>query len=111
MAIVRHLGLDRGQASITGEYLIGELDRIAAQRGTHPAVLRCGNGPEVACGAMADWAAGQVGLCFIPPGEPWRNGYVESFNSRIRDECPTFSSEQRGLTDAGLGSQGGNGFP
>jgi Integrase core domain len=23
----------------------------------------------------------------IPPGEPWRNGYVESFNSRIRDEC------------------------
>jgi hypothetical protein len=26
-------------------------------------------------------------LLFIPPGEPWRNGYVESFNSRIRDEC------------------------
>ena len=24
---------------------------------------------------------------FILPGEPWRNGYVESFNSRIRDEC------------------------
>jgi hypothetical protein len=24
-----------------------------------------------------------------PPGEPWRNGYVESFNSRIRDECLT----------------------
>jgi len=21
------------------------------------------------------------------PGEPWRNGYVESFNSRVRDEC------------------------
>jgi hypothetical protein len=36
---------------------------------------------------MADWAEGQVGLYFIPPGEPWRNGYVESFNSRIRDEC------------------------
>jgi putative transposase len=35
---------------------------------------------------MADWSAGQVGLHFIPPGEPWRNGYVESFNSRIRDE-------------------------
>ncbi len=21
------------------------------------------------------------------PGEPWRNGYIESFNSRVRDEC------------------------
>jgi len=31
---------------------------------------------------MAEWAAGQVGLHFIPAGEPWRNGYVESFNSR-----------------------------
>ncbi len=30
---------------------------------------------------------GRVGLSFIPPGEPWRNGYVESFNGRVRDEC------------------------
>ncbi len=36
---------------------------------------------------MADWAGERVGLSFIPPGEPWRNGYVESFNARIRDEC------------------------
>jgi transposase InsO family protein len=36
---------------------------------------------------MAEWAAGQVGLHFIPAGEPWRNGYIESFNSLIRDEC------------------------
>jgi transposase InsO family protein len=36
---------------------------------------------------MADWASEHVGLHFIPPGEPWRNGYVESFNSRVRDEC------------------------
>ncbi|GAA4845746.1 hypothetical protein GCM10025787_29800 [Saccharopolyspora rosea] len=50
-------------------------------------MLRCDNGPELACVAMADWAHEQVGLHFIPPGEPWRNGYVESFNSRIRDEC------------------------
>jgi transposase InsO family protein len=50
-------------------------------------VLRWDNGPELACAAMADWAGEQVGLSFIPPGEPWRNGYVESFNSRVRDEC------------------------
>ena len=26
-------------------------------------------------------------MLFIPPGEPWRNGYIESFNGRLRDEC------------------------
>jgi len=66
--------------------LIDELDRLAVDRG-YPAVLRCDNGPELACVAMADWARERVGLHFIPPGEPWRNGYVESSNSRIRDEC------------------------
>lgn len=71
--------------SITGDRLIDELDRIAVWRG-YPSVLRCDNGPELACDAMADWAGERVGLSFIPPGEPWRNGYVESFNARVRDE-------------------------
>ena len=75
-----------GRGSITGEDLLDELDRIAAGR-SYPAVLGCDNGPELACQAMANWAGGRVGLSFIPPGEPWRNGYVESFNSRIRDQC------------------------
>jgi transposase InsO family protein len=72
--------------SITSEDLIDELDRLAADRG-YPAVLRCDNGPELACAAMADWAGESIGLHFIPPGQPWRNGYIESFNSRVRDEC------------------------
>ena len=72
--------------------MAAELDRIAAHRGTHPQVLCWDNGPELACSAMADWATGHVGLHFIPPGEPWRNGYVESFNSRIRDECLNINS-------------------
>lgn len=74
------------ERSITAEVLIEELDRLARQRG-HPGVLRCDNGPELACAAMADWAGQRFGLWFIPPGEPWHNGYVESFNSRVRDEC------------------------
>jgi transposase InsO family protein len=74
------------ERSITGDTLIDELDRLARQRG-YPAVLRCDNGPELACAAMADWAGQRVGLHFIPPGEPWKNGYIESFNSRVRDEC------------------------
>jgi len=72
--------------SITGDQLIDELDRLAEHRG-YPAVLRCDNGPELACAAMAEWAGERTGLSVIPPGEPWRNGYVESFNSRVRDEC------------------------
>jgi transposase InsO family protein len=74
------------ERSVTADDLIGELDRLATRRG-HPAVLRCDNGPELACAAMAEWVGTRVGLRFIPPGEPWRNGYVESFNSRVRDEC------------------------
>ena len=74
------------ERSVTGGRLATELDRIAAYRG-YPGVLRCDNGLEMACQEMADWAAGHVGLSFIPPGETWRNGYIESFNSRIRDEC------------------------
>lgn len=74
------------ERSITADVLIDELDRLAMHRG-YPAVLRRDNGPELACDAMADWAGERVGLSFIPPGEPWRNGYVESFNGRVRDEC------------------------
>jgi hypothetical protein len=55
--------------SITGDDLIDELDRLAAERG-YPAVLRCDNGPELACAAMADWAGERVGRHFIPSGEP-----------------------------------------
>jgi Integrase core domain len=45
------------------------------------------SGPELACAAMAHWAGERVGLHFIPPGQPWRTGSIESFNSRVRDEC------------------------
>ncbi|MGY1962584.1 IS3 family transposase [Nocardia gipuzkoensis] len=79
------------ERSITADRLIDELDRIAAERG-YPAVLRCDNGPELACSAMADWAGERVGLAFIPPGQPWRNGYIESFNGRLRDECLNINS-------------------
>jgi len=45
------------------------------------------NGPEVIAKTLAKWAEGRVGMHFIPPGEPWKNGFIESFNSRMRDEC------------------------
>ena len=61
--------------SITGEDLITELNQLGFERGTHPAVLRCDNGPELACEAMADWAGERVGLHFIPPGERLEIGH------------------------------------
>jgi putative transposase len=72
--------------NITSDDLIAELDRLVVDRG-YPAVLRCDNGPELTCAAMADWAGERTGLHFIPPRQPWRNGHVESFNCRVRDEC------------------------
>ena len=51
----------------------------------YPAALR--QRTELACAALADWASQRTGLWFIPPGQPWRNGYIESFNGRLRDSA------------------------
>ncbi|WP_188712195.1 IS3 family transposase [Microbacterium faecale] len=77
--------------SITADRLTAHLEDLVAIRGA-PAVLRSDNGPEFISEAMADWAGTRTGLSYIPPGSPWRNGYVESFNSRIRDECLNINS-------------------
>ena len=54
------------ERSITGEHLMAELNRLAAQRGTYLAVLRCDNGPELACSAVVDRADSQVGVVLDP---------------------------------------------
>lgn len=82
---------DTIDTSITGDDLTVILDRLALEHG-HPELLRMDNGPEMASKAVATWAEDVVGLVFIPPGEPWRNGYVESFHSRQRDELLNISS-------------------
>ncbi|MDP7179578.1 MAG: integrase core domain-containing protein, partial [Verrucomicrobiota bacterium] len=49
--------------------------------------IRSDNGPEFTAQAVRDWL-GRVGIgtLFIEPGSPWENGYVESFNGKLRDE-------------------------
>ena len=71
--------------SITGMDLAEQLDVLALERGM-PKALRMDNGPELISKAIVDWAS-ETERVFIPPGQPWRNGYVESFNGRLRDEC------------------------
>ena len=77
--------------AITGEGVIALIESIAVTRG-YPKVLRSDNGPEFVCDAVAEWAQNRMGLIFIPPGQPWRNGYVESFHARQRDECLNINS-------------------
>jgi putative transposase len=73
---------------VTADLLIGELDRLATVHG-YSAVLHCHNSPEPACQATADRAGERAGPVLIPLGQPWRHGYAESFDVRVRDECLT----------------------
>ncbi len=52
-----------------------------------PGYIRSDNGPEFIAEAVREWIAA-VGskTAYIAPGSPWENGYVESFNVRLRDE-------------------------
>ena len=52
-----------------------------------PDHIRSDNGSEFVATAVRDWIAEVgVGTVYIEPGSPWENGYVESFNGRLRDE-------------------------
>ena len=49
--------------------------------------IRSDNGPEFAAKAVREWLSRLgVGTLFIEPGSPWENGYIESFNGKLRDE-------------------------
>jgi len=52
-----------------------------------PEHLRSDNGPEFVAKAIRGWLA-ELGVTtlFIEPGSPWENGYLESFNGKLRDE-------------------------
>jgi transposase InsO family protein len=52
-----------------------------------PGHIRSDNGPEFVAKAVREWiAAVGAKTAYIEPGSPWENGYVESFNARLRDE-------------------------
>ena len=52
-----------------------------------PEYLRSDNGPEFVAQTLRDWLARlRVQTLYIEPGSPWENGYIESFNGKLRDE-------------------------
>jgi putative transposase len=52
-----------------------------------PEHIRSDNGSEFTAKAVRKWL-GRLGVrtLFIEPGSPWENGYIESFNGKMRDE-------------------------
>jgi putative transposase len=73
--------------SLSGMRVIRELEAIIAVRGKL-AMIFSDNGTELTSNAVLRWAADQdIEWHYIAPGKPMQNGFVESFNGRMRDEC------------------------
>jgi len=66
--------------------VIRTLERIIEWRGP-PLNLRVDNGPEYVSGALQTWAQNRgIGICYIQPGKPQQNAYVERYNRTVRTE-------------------------
>ena len=72
--------------SISGRRVARELTTLIERRGK-PGMIVSDNGTELTSNAILDWCAAQhVQWHYIAPGKPTQNGFVESFNGRMRDE-------------------------
>lgn len=73
--------------SLPGLRVTQVLDRLSEFRGL-PRTITVDNGPEFSGAVLDAWAYRKgVQLHFIEPGKPVQNAYIESFNSKLRDEC------------------------
>ena len=71
---------------ISSQDVIDQLYYLFLFRGI-PEHIRSDNGPEFTARVIRDWL-NRLGVktLFIEPGSPWENGYIESFNGKLRDE-------------------------
>jgi len=71
---------------ITSQDVLDKLFYLFLFSGT-PEHIRSDNGPEFTARAVRSWL-NRLGVktLFIEPGSPWENGYIESFNGKVRDE-------------------------
>lgn len=71
---------------ITAYDVLEQLADLFIMRGT-PEFIRSDNGPEFIADIVREWLSRLgIGTLFIEPGSPWENGYIESFNGKLRDE-------------------------
>src|SRR4051812_6531463 len=72
--------------SISGKRVARELTGLISTRGK-PGMIVSDNGTEFTSNAILGWAKDhRVEWHYITPGRPMQNGYIESFNGRMRDE-------------------------
>lgn len=73
--------------SINGRRVVEVLERIR-DANSLPKAITVDNGPEFTSKALDERAyRNNIKLNFIRPGKPTENGYIESFNGKLRDEC------------------------
>jgi putative transposase len=72
--------------SISGKRVARELTRVVERRGK-PGMIVSDHGTELTSNAILAWCAEhQIAWHYIAPGKPMQNGFIESFNGRMRDE-------------------------
>jgi putative transposase len=72
--------------SISGQRVARELTALIGLRGK-PGMIVSDNGTELTSNAILTWCAEhRIEWHYIAPGKPMQNGYIESFNGRMRDE-------------------------
>lgn len=72
--------------SISGFRVARELTMLITRRGK-PGMIVSDNGTELTSNAILSWSQDHhIDWHYIAPGKPMQNGYVESFNGRMRDE-------------------------
>jgi putative transposase len=82
----RGLGVEV-DTSLPGKRAVRVLDRLVAVWGK-PEMIVSDNGTELTCNAMLKWTTeNDIEWHYIAPGKPMQNGYMESFNGKLRDEC------------------------
>ncbi|QDT66873.1 IS2 transposase TnpB [Calycomorphotria hydatis] len=71
---------------LTSEDVLERLSDLFVRRGV-PGHIRSDNGSEFTAKKVREWMSRmQVKTLYIEPGSPWENGYIESFNGKLRDE-------------------------
>lgn len=74
------------ERNLKAKDVIGVLEKAVQERGM-PEFIRSDNGPEFVALAVKDWIERKgIATLYIEPGAPWQNAYIESLNSRFRDE-------------------------
>lgn len=73
--------------SLSGGHVARELDAVIGTR-RPPLMIVSDNGTELTSMAILRWTQDRgIEWHYVAPGKPQQNGYVKSFNGRLRDEC------------------------